>query len=561
MGKYIKGIDRGQLVLFQETIEDMINADAEVRVIDAFVESIDLKELKFTKSETKRLGTNHYDPKDLLKLYLYGYRNRVRSSRKLEQLCKTNIEVIWLLSGLKPNFRTISDFRKENVKSLKEVFKKMVLVCSELGLVSNKFSQDGVKIEAVNSKDRNFTLNKLDDRIKALEEKIESYLKELDESDKQEEGKLIKIEELTKRLKNYESMQKELESEKENQISLTDKDSRLMKNNGKFSVCYNNQILEDMEHHITVNYHIGNNPADVGSMTELVSDAKEMLGFESVVSDTTDKGYNDRSDMVKCLENGIIPEVTLPKGKEHYELETEYEEAFLTKEELSSENSKDIKKVLRSGNIPEAYKDYISDIEVVEKIEYETVEEISESNAIVNTEDLRDMAMIEKCFVRDLKSDKVYCPEGEILRKKSQNKGGIKYCNKEACKNCKNPCCNAIFKEVTFQKGQVVSGQNKTLKNKMNPKAKRKMKKKKVVRFKLTPKEENLKQRMGVSEHPHGTMKRSDGFSYFLLKGIEKVDGEMGLYYCASNLRRVVNIVGSAKLLEYFRVKIEEKYA
>lgn len=561
MGKYIKGIDRGQLVLFQETIEDMIKADAEVRVIDAFVEMLDLKELNFTKSETNKNGTNHYDPKDLLKLYLYGYRNRVRSSRKLEQLCKTNIEVIWLIGGLKPNFRTISDFRKENTKGLKEVFKKMVLVCSELGLVSGRFSQDGVKIEAVNSKDKNFTLNKLDDRIKALEEKIENYLKELEESDKQEEGKLIKLEELNNRLKKYESMQKELENSKENQISLTDKESRLMKNNGKFSVCYNNQILEDMDNHITVDYQISSNPADVGSMNELVSDAKEWLGFDSVVTNTTDKGYNDRKDMAKCLERGIIPEVTLPKGQEYYELEIKYEEKEITEEEMQSEASRDIKKVLRSGNIPEAYKDYISDIEVVEKIEYETVEEVAETKTEINTEDLRDMAMLEKCFVRDIKSDKVYCPEGEILRKKSQNKGGIKYCNKEACKNCKNPCCNAMFKEVTFQKGQVVSGQSKELKNKMNPKAKRKQKKKKVVRFKLTPKIEDLKQRMGVSEHPHGTMKRSDGFSYFLLKGKEKVDGEMGLYYCASNLRRVINILGIKTLLEYFREKKEEKYA
>ena len=135
MGKYIKGVEREQLVLFEETLEDAIGAEAEVRVIDMFVDSLNLREMGFTKSEANKKGSNMYDPKDMLKLYLYGYRNKTRSSRKLEELCYKNIEVMWLMRGIKPNFRTISDFRKDNVKVLKEVFKKLVIICSEMGLL------------------------------------------------------------------------------------------------------------------------------------------------------------------------------------------------------------------------------------------------------------------------------------------------------------------------------------------------------------------------------------------------------------------------------------------
>ena len=175
MGKYITGIDRGQLVLFNNCIDDMIAQDNYVRVIDLFVEQLNLKELGFEKAEENFIGTDYYDPKDLLKLYLYGYRNGIRSSRKLQKLCEVNIEVMWLLRKIVPNFRTISDFRKKHVNQLKKVFKETVLVCSELDMLSGEYSQDGVKIEAVNSKEKNYTLNKIDDYINRLDKRITEY--------------------------------------------------------------------------------------------------------------------------------------------------------------------------------------------------------------------------------------------------------------------------------------------------------------------------------------------------------------------------------------------------
>ena len=219
MAKFISGQDRNQIILFPEKLDDLIAYDSEVRIIDKFVDTLDLKAMGFKRVVPNNKGTNSFNPKDLLKLYLYGYRNKVRSSRKLESLCKINIEVRWLLRGLEPDFRTISDFRKENISSLKEVFKETVVISKELKLLGNTFSEDGFKLEAVNSKEKNYTLNKLDERIKreknklikevikkmtdeedpnnkktkeemnkeAIEE-VEKYLKEMEEEDKKELG-------------------------------------------------------------------------------------------------------------------------------------------------------------------------------------------------------------------------------------------------------------------------------------------------------------------------------------------------------------------------------------
>lgn len=571
MGKYIKGIDRGQLVLFDNCIDDMISQDNYVRVIDLFVEHLNLKELGFDKAEENSIGTDYYDPKDLLKLYLYGYRNGVRSSRKLQKLCEVNIEVMWLLRKITPNFRTISEFRKKHVNQLKNVFKQTVLMCSDLDMLSGEYSQDGVKIEAVNSKEKNFTLNKIDEYINRLDKKITEYLSQMDEMDKKETknelDKMIskeelekKIEEKKNKLKLYENYRKDMEKNNQSQKSLTDKDSRLMKNNGKFSVAYNNQVAVDTKTHVVVNYNADNNPADLGTINKVSEGIKETTK-EDVIINTTDKGYNDREDMSKCLINGIIPQVTLPEGKESYELEFEYKENEITDKELKSTKPEDIKKCLEVGKVPEIYKDYLEVKEIKNKTKTETIEEAEEYKETLTEEEMRDIAIKEKCFVKNRETDRVYCPEGEILRRKSKKGDGIKYCNKLACKNCKNPCTISKFKELVMKKDQFISSCNKEVKEKYNvekSKPKKKRTKTKVVKMKLKVKEEITKKRMPTSEHIHGTMKRIDGLSYFLLKGKDKVNGEIGLYYAASNIRRIVNVIGVEELLKYFAKK-EEK--
>lgn len=569
MAKYIKGIDRRQLVLFNNCIDDMIDVTNEVRVIDAFVEKINLVELEIKKSIPNIKGTNHYDPRDLLKLYIYGYKNGIRSSRKLEKLCKTNIEVKWLLRDIIPDFRTINEFRKENAKALKNVFKKLVMICNEMEMISGELSQDGTKIRAVNSKEKNYTLNKIDDRLKRIEKHIEEYLREMEEIDKQEETEkkgitLPRSEELEKRLKMYEEeekklkkYQKEMEETETSQISLTDKESRLMKNNGRFEVSYNTQVIVDTKGHIVVNYEVDNNPADSGTMEKISKEAKGIIGKE-IIKNITDKGYNDRTDMMECLKEGIIPEVTLPRNQKEYELEIEYEENKIREEEEKSKKSEDIKKCLKAGVVPEIYKEYLEYKEIKEGTKLITVEEVEREE--ISDETLREYAIDNKCFMKS-KDGKVYCPMGEILRKKSKNNSRNKYCNKMACKYCKNPCTTAKFKEVVMSEKQVISTRDTNLRKEFNKKGKQKKLKVKKVIYKLKPKEEDIKKRMSTSEHIHGTMKRTDGLTYFLLKGKEKVNAELALYYCGTNLRRMINIVGVERIIEHLNSKKELKEA
>ena len=537
MGKYKKGKSREQLVLFPVSLEEKIEEDNEIRVIDAFVESLDMEKIGINRSKPKGTGRPGYDPRDMLKIYLYGYRNKVRSSRKLMRLCETNIEMMWLVNQIVPDFRSISDFRKENVKELKQVFIEFNLVCKDLGLLDvRRISQDGTKIRAVNAKDKNYTLNKIDDRIKRIEEKIEIYLKEIEENDKKEkEEKLVdknkmekqreayeeykgkkeeEIKRLEKKKKEYEKYKKEMEEEGENQKSLTDKEARLMKNNGAFNVCYNVQTAVTMDNHLISNYEVNNNPADFGTMTKLVEEIEEYTK-ERVEVNVTDNGYSDRKDMMKCLEKGTIPEI---------------------------------------------YKGKIEEIEVVET-KIRTLEK-EEELAEIKEEEKRDKAMEEGIFIRDIKRNKVYCPGGNILREKAKHGNGKKYCNKLACKNCKNPYTTAEYKEAEFKEGQIViipNKKRKESKSKIKRRKTTKVEKEKKVRIKIKADREILKKRMSTSEHHHGNMKRWDDAGYLLLKGKEKVTGEVALYCCAYNIRKAINILGVREILEYFKNKEEEK--
>jgi len=184
---HIQGIDRWQTILFPEVIDEYIEENNPVKFIDAFVDSLDLKELGFKHAELKPTGRSPYNPADLLKLYIYGYLNRIRSSRWLEKECRRNIELMWLLKKLTPDFKTIADFRKDNRDAIKRVCKEFVFLCRKLDLFGGELvAIDGSKFKAVNSKKRNFNEAKLKKKLKELEEKIEGYFKELEENDKSE---------------------------------------------------------------------------------------------------------------------------------------------------------------------------------------------------------------------------------------------------------------------------------------------------------------------------------------------------------------------------------------
>ena len=560
MANFKTGIDRNQLTLFPTYLDDIIDKDNDIRVIDAFVDSLDIVELNFSYSIPKSKGNRPYNPKDMLKLFLLGYKQGIRSSRKLMYQAKNNIEYIWLLKGITPDFRSISDFRKDNIDSLKSVMISFNLSCKDLNILSNVFSQDGTKIKAVNSKDNNFTLSKIDDRKKRIQNHIDEFLTEMELTDSIEDKqeKLNNIEALKQKLALLNSYESEIINNNLTQKSITDPESKLMRDNGKFTVGYNDQVCVDVNSHIVTDFEVTDNPADLGSIHNISSNIKNTYDFDSV-TDITDKGYIDRNDMLNCFKDGIIPEVTPNSGNDGFTLETEFVENNITDDIINSSDPSDLKKCLEAGVIPNLYKDNISSIEVKDVITYETNFQDDEYSSL-SCDELRDKAINDDCFTRHIESDKVFCPMGEILRKKSSNSKGIIYYNKLACENCKNTCTDCPFKTVFFKTNQTIVSRKNSESNK--PIKKKKIKRtKKIVKKVFIKTKSNftlLKQRMSISEHPHASMKFWDNSRYLLLKGIRKATGELALYYCAYNIRRAINLIGVPTLVAYFKNKNKE---
>ena len=245
---HISGFDRSQLLLLPEAVDDYVGADNPVRFIDAFVDGLDLSGAGFNRVAAKATGRPGYAPGDLLKLYIYGYLNRVRSSRRLEAECHRNIEVIWLLRTLKPDFKTIADFRRDNRNAFRPVFRQFVLLCKQLDLFGRELlAVDGTRIKAVNNKDRNFTRASLAEFIKLADKKLDDYLQRLDKSDAAEQaagGSRVKnlaekIAAVRGRRTRCQKMLAELDRTGESQISLTDPDSRAMAAHTHIAVGYN----------------------------------------------------------------------------------------------------------------------------------------------------------------------------------------------------------------------------------------------------------------------------------------------------------------------------------
>ena len=560
---YIKGSDRRQRVLFPDCIDEYVEADAPVRLFDAFVDSLKMDNLSFVRSTPAQTGTPGYDPRDLLKLYIYGYFYQVRSSRKLARECKCNVEVMWLLSKLSPDFRTISDFRKDNKEAITKVYKEFNRFCMGLKLFSKSYiSIDGSKFKAVNAKDNNFTLSKLDDRIKRLDEHISIYMEELDAYDHEEVRKLSKDEIQRKldvckeRKERYEGYRNQLEESGESQISLTDPDSRLMKANEGFCVGYNVQTAVDAESHMIAVFQVTNNPTDHGQITSVASEVKADYDVP-VLETTADKGYESPEDHAEALASGIVPNVIQRDGGDTEQVQFNYNEAPITEEQKASTKAEDLKACLEAGVIPDAYEGILTDVQITEVKELTT--DVADSAVLKMTPEQMRAKALEGYFVRDAERNLVYCPQGEILRQKSIKRNGmIRYCNKLACKKCKCKCTAQKFKEADFSKDTLIKAteaKRKQLKdeNKDNPKPPRMKVVKKVVRYVLHLDQNKMDNRKCLSEHPFGTMKRTLGQYYFLLKGFAKVSTEMGLFCLSYNLRRAISLRGVLALVAALR--------
>jgi transposase len=308
----IAGNDRFQILLLPGSLDEYVGQDNPVRFIDAFVDGMDLAAAGFIRVEAKMAGRPGYATKDLLKLYNYGYLNRVRSSRRLEAETHRNIEVIWLLRHLKPDFKTIADFRRINHRAFRPIFRQFVLLCRQLDLFGRELlAMDGTRIKAVNNKDRNFTRASLTQFIKLADAKLDDYLQRLDQSDAAETkttGSRVKnlaekIAAIRARRTRCKAMLAHLERTGEDQISLTEPDSRAMAAHTRVAVGYNAQVAVDVKHKLIVEQQVTNQVVDMGQLTQTAEPAKEVLGVETI-GVVADKGYFKIEDIEACEMTG-----------------------------------------------------------------------------------------------------------------------------------------------------------------------------------------------------------------------------------------------------------------
>lgn len=483
---YVQGASRGQILLMPECVDEYINEDNAVRVIDVYIDSLDLNALGFTKTELGETGRPPYSPQDLLKLYVYGYMNRIRSSRRLETETKRNIEVMWLLKKLSPDHKTISRFRSENSKALKGVFRDFVKMCLGLGLYGRELAAiDGSKFKAVNSTDRNLSVTELNERIKRLNSRIDEYMRQLNETDAAEniaddvstagDVKQI-IESLTKRKNTYETYLEELTENGETQMSLTDPDARLMKGSKGFDVSYNVQTSVDSKHKLIAEFNVTNDCNDMKQLTQMAAATAEILEASDIAA-VADTGYNSASEIVMCIEKGITPHVAGSEGS--YCVPCEAHEA---QKIASHENGKGVY--------------------------------IKERNVFI-------------------------CPMGNVMPPMFYKNGDrtARHYNYRACSECQCRCTKTKYRTFGVRMKRDEFTKNHNADNLY------------VKQIHIVPNPEIIERRKTLAEHPFGTIKRSMDAGYLLTKGNSKVTSEFSLVFLAYNLKRVINIVGAKKLI------------
>ncbi len=544
--RYIEGIDRKQISFLPDCIEDLIGQDNPVRVIDAFIDSLDLEQAGFQRATPNWTGRPSYDPADLLKLYVYGYFNKIRSSRKLMLECGRNIELFFLINRLTPDFRTISDFRKDNAKALKGVFRAFVKLCLKLELYQKELlAVDGSKFRAVNSKDNTYNAEILEKKLKRIDENITEYLSQMDACDASEpdapSSEQIReaLQELTQRKEKYQEYLRDLMESGDTQILTTDPEAHRMHTKDGFNCCYNVQTAVDKGSHLIAEYEVTNRNNDQGLLSQVSESVKAALDME-IVEVVADKGYESREDILECVMNGTIPNVALKYDKNERVYAIDYEENVISEQDRSSKKPEDIQKCIKAGILPSCYEGSAISVEV---------QKLSQLS----------------CFTRNADGT-VTCPMRNILAKVKQKGKCLIYASREACRQCPNRCTGGKgFKTVSFgpytsyvavrmygdgryklnpiPEGVPLNPFNHTLDRKDYDKPKK-------VMLKINPDSQKFKERKCLSEHPFGTVKWYHGAHYLLCKGKEKATAELGLSFLAYNLRRAINLAGTRKLIE-----------
>jgi transposase len=491
MKRFIEGEDRSQATLFPERLDDYIADDNAIRVVDAFVEGLDLAVLGFEGAEPSETGRPAYHPSVLLKIYIYGYLNRIQSSRRLERESLRNVELIWLTGRLMPNFKTIADFRKDNRKAIRGVCREFVELCRELDLYSRTLvAIDGSKFKAVNSRDRNFTRKSVARRIKKTEANIERYLAKLDAADKEEpEIREITTKELKQKIASMQAKlaelnerAREVEEHPDKQVSLTDPDSRSMMRPGGGSVVgYNVQTAVDSKHHLIAHHEVVTAAMDRHQLSGVAKETKTALGLNTpdadglplkdrvseertVLTVLADEGYYTGSEVVECVRAGIRPLV---------------------------------KRTDTSGKA--------------------------------------DTGKFSKAdFVYDEQADVYRCPAGEVLPYKGLWQDGprtLRTYRTFRCPHCalKARCTSSNNRRIDRYPDEDVI---------------------EAVQAELAKHPDAMRERKKIVEHPYGTIKHWMGSTHFLMKRLPNVKVEMSLHVLAWNMKRAISVLGVPAILE-----------
>lgn len=551
---YVEGEDRGQMALFPASIEEYIDQDSPVRVIDAFVAGLDLSKLGFSKARPAETGRPAYDPRDLLKLYLYGYFNGIRSSRALMRETQRNIELFWLLGRLQPDHRTISDFRKDNAAALRQTFLAFVRVCNKQKLYQKRLlAIDGTKLRANNAKRHAHNKPQLEDKINRIDEHIKKWMRDMDKRDAEEEDdapglskqqmqELIK--ELSQRKGKYQDYIRQMEESGEHQLLTTDPQARLMQSKDGQHPSYNLQTAVDADSHLIADFQVTNHCNDMGLLHDVADGARKNLNVETVEV-VADKGYDSNADAKNCLLDGIISQAALRYDAEERVLVLDYKPSEINEETKASEKPEDIQKCLHAGVLPDCYEDKDVHIEV------QTADDSGKNLAY---------------FVRN-EDNTVTCPMGNIMTPVKRRGANTVYQNRRACHQCKHRCGRfKDYKIVQFADGtqavpvkmpakrdisckltQLPPGMEVNPGNHSLYRADSGGRRRVVIIVRCN--RDKLRTRKETVEHPFGTLKRAMGFGYFLLRGIEKTTAEAALCCTAYNLKRAINMVGATNLI------------
>lgn len=340
---FIEGVGRDQQTLFPEVLDDYIPSDHPARFIDAYVDQLDLAGLGFERAAAAETGRPGYHPADLLKLYVYGYLNGICSSRKLERETIRNVELMWLLRRLRPDFKTIAEFRRRNVKALRPLFREFTLLCKKLDLFGAELvAIDGSKFRAVNAKRRNYSRAMLEEILRGVDERITRYLESTettDSNEEQNEGQpaegATELTTLKSRAAEVRAMLAQLDSSGETQISLTDPDSRAMKVRIGTDVCYNAQTAVDDKHKLIVAIEVTNDPTDRNWLSPMAIEAKALLDVETL-SVVADKGYSSAREVELCEKANITPYLPKPETSANKAL------GLFTKNDFRYERERDL---------------------------------------------------------------------------------------------------------------------------------------------------------------------------------------------------------------------------